>query len=128
MDGEKPRRRRIRNGASRSSTAKEIFVELATPQGRFFSGAVSAVEFSPTNGVVQMERGQVAYFSLFDAGEIIIRSKKRSRCFIALRGSASVQVDRLSVIAEVIESASLPVRNCANAECRCGDDEGLCGQ
>ena len=106
----------------------QIFVELTTPRGRIFSGEVSAVEFSPTNGMVQMERGKVAYFSLFDAGEIIVRSKKRSRCFVALRGSASVQVDRLSVIAEVIEAASLPVRNCANAECRCGDIEGLCGQ
>lgn len=115
----------IGNGSARfaaSSSAKRIFVELATPRGRVFFGTASAVEFSPANGVVQMERGTTTYFTPIDAGEITLRLGKRFRFFTISHGSVSMQQRRLTVIAEIIQPIAAPVRNCANRDCTCGDD------
>jgi len=101
---------------------KRIFVELATPRGRVFAGTVSAFEFWPASGVVQMEPSMTAYFGLIPSAEVTVRIGKHFRFFAALNASASIADHRLTVMAEVIQPTPPPVRNCANPECTCGDD------
>ena len=103
-------------------TDKRIFVELATPRGRVFAGTVSAFEFAPANGVVQMEPSMAAYFGLVQSAEVTVRMGKRFRFFAALNASASIEDHRFTVMAEVIQPTPAPVRNCANPACVCGDD------
>ena len=99
----------------------KIFVQLATPCGRVFSGSASAVEFSPANGVLQMEPNVTTYFGLVQAAEVTVRIGKRFRFFAALNATASIEDHRFTVIAEVIRPTVAPVRNCANPDCKCGD-------
>ena len=103
-------------------TDKRIFVELATPRGRVFAGTVSALEFAPANGVVQMEPSMTAYFGLVQSAEVTVRIGKRFRFFAALNASASIEDRRFTVMAEAIQPTPAPMRNCANPACICGDD------
>jgi hypothetical protein len=103
-------------------TDKRIFVELATPRGRVFAGIVSALEFAPANGVVQMEPSMTAYFGLVQSAEVTVRIGKRFRFFAAVNASASIEDHRFTVMAEAIQPTPAPVRNCANPACICGDD------
>jgi hypothetical protein len=68
-----------------------------------------------------MEPNMTAYFGLVPSAEVTLRIGKHFRFFAALNASASIADHRLSVIAEVIQPTTAPVRNCANRECICGD-------
>jgi hypothetical protein len=68
-----------------------------------------------------MEPNMTAYFGLVQSAEVMVRVGKRLRFFIASNASASIDDNRFTVIAEVIQPTVAPVRNCANRDCECGD-------
>ncbi len=105
--------------AVRSSNS--VFVELMTPKGKVFSGRASAVRFSPTNAVVQLERGAASYFGLINSGELVLRTGNKFQFFALFRGSVSILDRRLTVLAETITRVTAPFENCGNPMCDCGD-------
>ena len=98
-----------------------VFVELMTPKGKVFSGRATAVRFSPTNTVVQLEPGAVSYFGLINSGELVLRIGHKFQFFALFRGSASLREHRLTVLAETITPMTAPFENCGNPTCDCGD-------
>jgi hypothetical protein len=102
-------------------SSNSVFVELMTPKGKVFSGRVAAVRFSPTNAVVQLERGAASYFGLINSGELVLRTGNKFQFFALFRGSVSILDRRLTVLAETITRVTAPFENCGNPMCDCGD-------
>jgi hypothetical protein len=117
-----------RNGASSRRRCEalapppRIFVELATPQGKVFSGKVSAAEFSPANGVIQFEPDNATYFGLVNSADLALRIRNKFHFFTLLHASASIRVRRVSIIAEVIRPTTASLRNCGNPLCACNGE------
>ncbi|HZS18745.1 MAG TPA: hypothetical protein VFA51_12525 [Candidatus Udaeobacter sp.] len=90
-----------------------------TPKGKVFSGGVSAVEFMWPNGVLQLEPDNISYFGAITSGELSLRIGKRFRFFTVVHAAASFEKRRLTIVAEAIQPATAPVRNCSNPFCTC---------
>ena len=104
---------------ARSRSSKNFLVRLMTPKGKVFAGGVSAVEFMWPNGVLQLELDNVSYFGAVTSGELSLRIGKRFRFFTVVHAAASFENRRLTILAEVIEPTTAPVRNCSNPFCTC---------
>lgn len=100
---------------------QRIVVHLSTARGSVFRGPVSAVEFAPASGVMQMDPRGTTYYGLVQTAEVTLRVGKRIRHFLAVNASIGVEQGRLTVIAELIHRSLLPPMNCANPDCICGD-------
>jgi hypothetical protein len=94
-----------------SRLSQDILVELATTKGTVFSGTVSAVEFSPSKNLVQLEPNKVAYIGVIDSGELAVRIGKHYRFFRLVNASASFHGRRITVIAETIQPTATSVRD-----------------
>ncbi len=112
---------KMRTARKTVGSLNKVFVELMTPKRKVFSGHAAAVEFSPANAVVQLEPDAVSYFGLINCGELTLRVGIRFRCFALFRAAASISQRRLTIIAEAIEPIAVPVPNCGNPLCDCGE-------
>ena len=116
-----PKRARAGKNAVDGDAQRGVVVQLATPRGSIFRGRVSAAEFAPASGVVQLQAEGVTYFSLVQTAEVALRIGKRMRYFLAVNASVGIEDGRLTVVAEVIQRSLPPVMNCANPDCICRD-------
>ncbi|MBA2434488.1 MAG: hypothetical protein H0V54_05275 [Chthoniobacterales bacterium] len=73
---------------------------------------------------MQLEPGRVSYFGLISSAELVLRIGARFLFFALFRANARILGQRLTILAEVIEPMTTPLRNCGNAMCDCGEVEG----
>ncbi len=109
----------MQHSRGKSRPSYKFFVKLMTPKGKVFSGGVSAAEFTWLNGVLQLEPGNVSYFGAVNTGELSLRIGKRCRYFTVVHAAASFENSRLTIVAEIIQPTTEPVRNCSNPACAC---------
>ncbi len=101
------------------SPSHNYFVKLMTPEGKVFSGEVTAAEFTSPNGVLQLEPGNVSYFGAVNTGELSLRIGKRWRFFAVVHAAASFEKRRLTIVAEIIQPTTEPIGNSSNPSCAC---------
>jgi hypothetical protein len=82
--------------------AQDILVELATAKGMLFSGAVSAVQLSPSKNLVQLKPGKVIYSGLMDSGQVALRIGSHYYSFALVNALVGIRGRRLTVLAEII--------------------------
>lgn len=96
-----------------------FFVKLMTPEGKVFSGGVTAAEFTWPSGVLQLEPGNISYFGAVNSGELSLRIGRRCSFFTVVHAAASFEKRRLTIVAETIQPIAEPVCNSSNPSCAC---------
>ena len=97
------------SGSPMLSKSRTVMVELTTAKGTVFSAQADGVELRTTDGVIAINPLDETYLHLTNTTEITLRIGTEFHTFALEKAAACLLDGCLTVVAESIEPAAIPI-------------------